>query len=104
MRIAPSSRGLQGLSATGASTFSGPCRRAALETSAGTVGLAVPGRVELFGADGTPVTIAVDATTHASRFLPVRGTSGELWFLAEMPSGWSVFGVGPDGAVTGTDL
>ncbi|MGH9104326.1 MAG: hypothetical protein ACRDZX_00535, partial [Acidimicrobiales bacterium] len=101
VRLAPSPRASQGLSAKVVSTFPGPCAVAALEAEGPRVGLSLPGRVEIFSGHQdrqgeAAEAVSVAGTAKASQMLPVLGAHGELWFLARLASGWSVFGV--DGA------
>jgi hypothetical protein len=100
VQVAQSDRATHGLATTYGLSTAIPCRRQALETAAGTVGLALPGRVVMLGPAGGRKTVAVN-TAGASEFLPVQGADGDLWFLARMPSGWSVFGVSSTGAAIG---
>ncbi len=101
VRVARSEQAGQGLSATRRSLLPVTCSQSALEGSSGTVGVARPGVVQLFGGTGPDVAVAVPGTAHASQFLPVQGASGGLWFLARLPSGWSVFGVSTAGTLSG---
>src|SRR5438270_6046441 len=86
------------------------CALGALESDGPDVGLAVPGRVTVVGAGvpdartGQPLTVPTPFTAGATRFLPVTGTSGRLWYLADEPLGWELFGVGTLGRVEGPFL
>ncbi len=68
----------QGLTDIPRGSLPSSCSAAALETSAGTVALAVPGRVELFGPGNHVKVVPVPGTGHASAFLPVEGLAGEI--------------------------
>lgn len=96
--LAPSSRAAHGLAQKSISSIPTLCQKAALETSAGTVGLALPGEVLLRGR-GETRAVSV-STEQASELLPVQGAPGELWYLAKLPAGWSVFGVSASGIVS----
>ena len=56
--------------------------------------------MELFGAHSVANDPADPAVAQATAFLPVEGTSGQLWYLARLPEGWYAVGVSPDGHVT----
>jgi hypothetical protein len=100
VELTPTPQQHQGLSASRHATVPAPCADAALESSDGTLALASPGRVELFEGDPVVKNIQIPGTAHASAFLPVQGAAGEIWFLARLPSGWSVFGVSPGGQLS----
>ncbi len=100
VQVTPTPQHLEGLSATRRSALQTACSTAALESSAGTVGLMMPGRVELFEPHGVVKDVNDPATATATAFMPVEGSDGELWYLARLPSGWSVVGVNPNGQVT----
>ena len=104
VQVTPTPQHQEGLTATRRSSFQGPCSAAALESSAGTVGLMMPGRVELFGPHSVANDPADPAIAQASAFLPVEGTSGQLWYLARLPEGWYAVGVSPDGHVTSPEV
>ncbi|HUC14636.1 MAG TPA: hypothetical protein VMS00_09315, partial [Acidimicrobiales bacterium] len=104
LRVRPAVQVGQGLSVGSRASLPVRCADAALEASPTTLGVALPGEVELLRANGVEETVAIPGTARATQFLPVQGVSGELWFLARVSSGWSVFGVGPDGAVTGLEV
>jgi hypothetical protein len=104
LRVKPASQVGQGLSVGARAILPAGCADVALEPSPAApaaLGIALPGEVRLLQADGQTEIVDVPGTAHATQFLPVQGVSGELWFLARMSSGWSVFGVSPEGAVTG---
>jgi len=101
LRVQPATQVGQGLSIGSRANLPAGCADAALESSPATLGLALPGELELLQGDGHTEIIDVPGTAHATQFLPVQGVAGELWFLARMSSGWSVFGAGPNGAITG---
>ena len=100
VELTPTPQQRQGLTASRHSTLQTSCADAALESYSGTVALASPGRVELFEPDPVVKNIKVPGTLHASAFLPVEGAAGEIWFLARLPTGWSVFGVSTDGQLS----
>ena len=100
VQVTPTPQHLEGLSATRRSALQTACSTAALESGAGTVGLVMPGRVELFEPDGVVKDVDDPAIATATAFLPVKGSPGDLWYLARLPSGWSVVGVNPNGQVT----
>lgn len=97
-RVAPSAQAGQGLAATERSSFPAACSQGALESSSGAIALARPGVVQLFGGAGPPQAVAFPGTMHASQFLPVQGVTGGFWYLARLPSGWSVFGLSAAGS------
>ena len=101
VRVAPSAQGGQGLAATARSSFPAACSQGALESSSGAVALARPGVVRLFEGAGPPHLVAFPGTAHASQFLPVQGVTGGFWFLARLPSGWTVFGLSAAGRPSG---
>ncbi len=103
LRVKPAAHVGQGLVVGTRASLPGGCADAALEPSPGELGLALPGEVDLLQPGGRSETVLVPATARATQFLPVQGAPGELWFLARMSSGWSVFGVAPGGAVTGPE-
>ena len=92
----------EGLVVTPRTRLTGPCAWAAIQSSGGLVGLASPGHVRLFSAGGkrSGRDVPVARTASDRTFVPVYGASGNIWFLAGSNSGWSVFGVRPNGAVT----
>ncbi len=104
LRVQPSSHVGQGLSVGSRASLPGGCADAALESSPATLGLALPGEVVLLQGEGHSETVSVPGTVHATQFLPVQGAPGELWFLARMSTGWSVFGVSSGGAITGPQI
>ncbi len=101
LRVRPAAQVGQGLSVGSRAKLPTACTDAALEASPTTVGLALPGEVQLLQGNGHDESVDVAGTARATEFLPVQGVGGELWFLARMSSGWSVFGVGPHGAISG---
>ena len=101
LRVRPAAQVGQGLSVGSRAKLPAGCADAALEASPTTLGLALPGEVQLLQGNGHEESVDVAGTARATQFLPVQGVGGELWFLARMSSGWSVFGVGPHGAVSG---
>lgn len=96
----PGPAATDGLAATDRGT-SPSCDRAALESGVGVVGLAAPGRVRVYRRNAGPVDVAVPSTADAARILPVTGATAELWYLADDPGGWRLFGVGPTGRIAG---
>jgi hypothetical protein len=104
LRVQPATQVGQGLSVRSRAILPAGCADAALEPSPAALGIALPGEVKLLLSDGHTKIIDVPGTAHATQFLPVQGASRELWFLARTSSGWSVFGVGPEGAVTGPSV
>jgi hypothetical protein len=98
--LTPTPLHLQGLTAARRSSLPTACAAAALESSSGVVGLVSPGRVQLFRGHGPGEVLSDPAISTASAFLPVDGANGELWYLARLPSGWSVLGVSPSGHMT----
>jgi hypothetical protein len=103
VRVKRASQVGQGLSVGSRANLPAACPEAALESSGGTVALALPGEVQLLQSGGLTEIYDVPGTARATQFLPVQGVSGELWFLARTPSGWSVFGAGTDGVITGPE-
>ena len=101
--LQPVARAHEGLVVTAEARLTVPCARAAVESSGGLVGVASPGHVRLFSAgrarSGRDVPVAQTASDRT--FVPIYGTSGNIWFLAGSETGWSVFGVSPSGEVTG---
>ena len=93
----------QGLSVTTRATESVACRNISLESAAGLVGAAAPGRVTLFTPTGPGGgrTFAVPGTSGATGFVPVTGATGGLWYLARSPIGWSMLSIAPSGRVMG---
>ena len=98
----PVAIGHQGLLSTVRANVPSKCTEVAAEAASGVVSVAYPGHVRLFlpGGSGSGVDVAVGGTANDSRFRPVTGTSGTLWFLAGGGQQGSVFGVTPDGRVT----
>jgi hypothetical protein len=99
VQLSPTGSGHQGLVPTDRTSFDQPCTSGALENAGGGAGLATPGRVQIFGPGAT--SVVTKFTAGATRILPVTGTSTELWFLFDQPSGWSMFGVAAGGRVVG---
>jgi hypothetical protein len=91
----PTSR--QGLTTLDRGGSVAPCGRDSLEPSSGEVAFAQPGRVLLLPAGGRPgpaAAVTTPFTDGASRILPVTGSVGHPWFLAEVADRWVLFGVG----------
>ncbi len=99
VEVTPTPLHLEGLTATRRSSWPTACSASAVESASGTVGLVMPGRVELFKPQDAVKDISDPDISQASAFLPVEGTSGELWYLVRLPTGWSVLGVEPSGQV-----
>ncbi len=102
-QLHPVTTGHNGLLPATRTTLPVVCTKAAVEAAAGTVGVATPGHVRLFAAGGPAAgqDVAVGGTATDSEFLPVTAAAGTLWYLAGGATGWSLFGVGPTGRVTG---
>lgn len=94
---APSAR--QGLLASTRASFSVSCARAAVEAIPGAVAVATPGGIRLFtaGAPASGRAVIIPPDTRANDFLPVTGATGEIWFLFDSTTGWSVVGIRPSG-------
>lgn len=101
VRLAPSPTGQESLDVTPEATLAGGCAPAAIEPAAGAVAVAGPGGVRIFGSGAKPLTVAVAATRAAGRDLPVTGSGPGFLFLAQLPSGWFLYGVGPAGRTSG---
>ncbi|MGH9056857.1 MAG: fibronectin type III domain-containing protein [Acidimicrobiales bacterium] len=99
----PVPAGHNGLVPTARVTLPTSCAGAAVEALGTTVGVVSSGQVRLFppGSTGSGRDIAVPGVASATRFLPVTGASGALWYLVLSPQGWSVFGVTTQGKTTG---
>jgi hypothetical protein len=98
---APNAR--QGLLPSTRASFSASCARAAVEAVPGTVAVAAPGGIRLF-TGGAPVSgraVIIPTGARANGFLPVTGATGEVWFLSDSTTGWSVVGIRPSGRITG---
>lgn len=109
-QLRPVATGRNGLVATRRAGLAAPCESAAVEAGPGVVGVASPGLVRLFtynphtGQPARQIEVPTAGTRADRRFLPVGGTTGMLWYLAQGAggaAGWSVFGVSPTGKVTG---
>lgn len=101
VRLHPDATSRQGLVPSTRSKTAAPCRRDAVESDRGAVGVATPGQVQVMPAAGPVQRVATPFTAAATRLLPVTGAQGQLWFLADGERGWELFGVDPLDRVQG---
>jgi hypothetical protein len=81
----------------------GNCDHMAIVTGPNLVGVVAQGQVTVFTPKGPAKarTFPVSVTSNDTSFLPVGGSTRGLWYLAQSPNGWSLFGVSPSGRVSG---
>jgi hypothetical protein len=99
VQLQPTARGL--LPTTHRSA-EGNCDEMAIVTGPGLVGVVAPGLVTLFTPRG-PVNgqrYSAPVTSTDTSFLPVRGSTGGLWYLARSPDDWTLFAVNRSGIVS----
>ncbi|MBV9662225.1 MAG: fibronectin type III domain-containing protein [Acidimicrobiales bacterium] len=103
VRLDPAPTSSQGLVAADPIAEPARCGADALEVGSEVAGLAAPGHVRLLDGAAQPGRdlVEVPFTRLASRILPVGGGTGELWFVAQNPTGWSLFGVSRSARISG---
>ena len=99
VQLTSSPTGRGGLVPTDRASFGPACTSGALESARLGVGLATPGRVQVFGPVAESIPTAF--TNGVSRILPVTGATTDLWFMFDRPAGWALFGVTPKGRIAG---
>lgn len=100
-RLQPAPSGGDHLAVTPEEKLAARCSRASIESAGGAVAVAAPGRVDIYRPGARAVTVGVRATGSAGRIVPVTGAGPGFSFLAQLPAGWFLFGIGPSGRVQG---
>ena len=101
-QLHPVPTGHNGLLTTARATLPEACSLMAINQEGGTVVVAWPDHFRIFPAGSTGAGTDVTANTFAATgFLPVTGTSSDIWFLERSSTGWSDLGVSPGGRMAG---
>ncbi len=101
LEISPSPRAPQGLAVRVRAHLGRRCQDAALERAGASVGLARPGRLEVFSGRSQHV-VDLPGTAGATALLPVRGATTQLYYLARQGGAWYLVSAPPGGTGAAT--
>jgi hypothetical protein len=71
------------------------CATSSLTVAGRVVGLATPGRLDVFDGPAAPRAVTDVVTAEASEVVPVGGSTTTLWWAARTPGTWTLVGVDP---------